>query len=157
MADTENLGGGVAIKLRDLPYYQVAPAGIVQIEYNLEPSTTSIWYDLSYIDCDPNAPPTEPYYCPLIAGGIKLSIPGQGPTPECPQAFCKADGTCEKVYKKHGFWLGEPTARCHVNADIKVETCTERQGPQTFDHKAPKPEGDEPGKPTQPYMIPGPA
>jgi hypothetical protein len=154
MYNTEVMGGGVAVKLRDLPYYQVAPAGLVQIEYHLEPSTSSIWYDLSYIDCNPSAPPTDPYYCPLISGGIRLSIPGQEATHECPQAYCKANGVCDRVYQKHGAWPGEPSARCHVNADIEIETCTDGVGPQTFDHKGPQPDGDEPGKPTQPYTHP---
>ncbi|KAJ4305144.1 hypothetical protein N0V90_000675 [Kalmusia sp. IMI 367209] len=34
-----NGAGGIAIKFRDLPVYTVAPAGILQAEYNLEPAT----------------------------------------------------------------------------------------------------------------------
>lgn len=147
MVNTEGWGAGLALKVRDLPYYQVAPAGIIQVEYYLQPSNEQIWYDLSRIDCSPNADPMDPYFCPLIAGGIKLSIRDQDPTPDCPHAACMADGSCHNVYTKHGTWWGEPSFHCHLNIDIEVETCTEGVGPQTFDHRAPKPEDDKPSEP----------
>ncbi|KAF1351588.1 hypothetical protein EJ07DRAFT_183742 [Lizonia empirigonia] len=48
--NTEAIHGGISLKIRDLPRYQVAPAGIIQVEYNLVPSKNDIWYDLSAID-----------------------------------------------------------------------------------------------------------
>jgi hypothetical protein len=63
MSNTEELGGGVSLKMRDVPYYQVAPAGIIQVEYHLEPSKSAMWYDLSAVDCNINVGPDNPMYC----------------------------------------------------------------------------------------------
>jgi hypothetical protein len=52
MRNTEALGGGLSLKIRDLDHYAVAPAGIIQVEYHLEPSKGFMWYDLSAVDCD---------------------------------------------------------------------------------------------------------
>lgn len=63
MVNTEALGGGISLKIRDLPYYEVAPAGIIQMEYHLEPSGHVLWYDLSVSDCDSEVGPEDPMYC----------------------------------------------------------------------------------------------
>jgi hypothetical protein len=63
MRNTEALGGGLSLKIRDLDHYAVAPAGIVQVEYHLEPSKGFMWYDLSAVDCDLNAGPEDAMYC----------------------------------------------------------------------------------------------
>ncbi|KAJ4310842.1 hypothetical protein N0V94_008246 [Neodidymelliopsis sp. IMI 364377] len=72
MINSEALGGGISLKLRDLPKYEVAPAGILQVEYHLEPSTNSVWYDLSAIGCNLAHGPESPWFCPLIGGGIEV-------------------------------------------------------------------------------------
>ncbi|KAH7380081.1 hypothetical protein BKA66DRAFT_369398, partial [Pyrenochaeta sp. MPI-SDFR-AT-0127] len=130
MVDTELLHGGISLKLRDLPTYQVAPAGIVQVEYNLEPSRNSVWYDLSVIDCDRSVGPNHPLFCPLVGGGIKMYIPS-AKKGYCPPAWCK-DNKCGNTYERHGSWLGEPSFKCNAGVDIFVEMCTERIGPYTF-------------------------
>lgn len=111
----------MALKIRDLPHYEVAPAGIVQVEYNLEPSRDALWYDLSVIDCDHSLGPGDPSFCPLVGGGIKMHIPG-AEEGACPPAWCR-EGKCENTYERHGSWLGEPSFRCHAGVDIHVETC----------------------------------
>ena len=63
MSNTEELGGGVSLKMRDMPYYTVAPAGIIQVEYHLEPNKSAMWYDLSAVDCDKFVGPEHPMYC----------------------------------------------------------------------------------------------
>jgi hypothetical protein len=63
MVDTERLGSGLSLKIRDLPYYAVAPAGIIQVEYHLEGSKGAMWYDLSAVDCDLNVGPENARYC----------------------------------------------------------------------------------------------
>jgi hypothetical protein len=63
MKDTEDLGGGISLKIRDYPYYQVTPAGIIQVEYHLEPSKSAMWYDLSAVDCDHTVGPDHPLFC----------------------------------------------------------------------------------------------
>ena len=147
MYNGETMHGGIAIKLRDIPKYQVAPAGIIQVEYNLEPSQNNLWYDLSAIDCNHNVGNEDPSYCPLIAGGMKVSVQ-KVKYGRCPTAWCGADG-CHNVYKEHGFWQGEPTFRCDADTDIFVELCTERAGPRTFNGHL------EPGHPADPDMEPG--
>ena len=63
MVDTEKAGGGISLKMRDYPYYQVAPAGIIQVEYHYQPSSSAIWYDLSAIDCNHSVGPDSPSHC----------------------------------------------------------------------------------------------
>jgi hypothetical protein len=63
MRNTEALGGGLSLKIRDLDHYAVAPAGIIQVEYHLEPSKGFMWYDLSAVDCDLTAGPENAMYC----------------------------------------------------------------------------------------------
>lgn len=63
MVDTERFGGGLSLKIRDLDYYTPGPAGIIQVEYNLEESKGNMWYDLSAVDCDLHAGPANPKYC----------------------------------------------------------------------------------------------
>jgi hypothetical protein len=142
MVNTQALGGGIALKLRDIPKYEVAPAGILQVEYNLEPSTNSIWYDLSAIDCNHVLGPESPSFCPLIGGGIKVYVPGAHEG-NCPPAWCGAEG-CHSVYTKHGSWKGEPTFRCDAGVDVVVEICTERPGPRTFNRNHKVPKSDDP-------------
>lgn len=130
MVNTEFLNGGMALKIRDYPKYQAAPAGILQIEYNLEPSRNAVWYDLSALDCDHGLGPNHPRFCPLISGGIKMHIPG-AEKGHCPPAWC-SNGKCENVYDRPGSWHGEPTFKCEAGVDIHVETCTEHIGFRTF-------------------------
>jgi hypothetical protein len=132
MINTEVLGGGMALKMRDKPYYQVAPAGIIQVEYNLEPSHNAFWYDLSAVDCVKNVGPENPGYCPLISSGLKLSLPGS----DCPEAGC-ADNICSNTYMDHGSWENEPSFRCNAGADLFVETCTESTGSSPPSNNAP--------------------
>jgi hypothetical protein len=136
MVNTEQFGGGLAIKIRDLPHYRVAPAGIVQVEYNLEPSKNHLWYDLSAIDCDSSVGPENPRFCPLVDGGIKLYAPNQTDAAECPEASC-VDGVCYDAYTAHGSWHNEPTFRCRAGADLLVETCFKSAGRKTVDTIAP--------------------
>ncbi|KAL5114270.1 hypothetical protein ACEQ8H_007839 [Pleosporales sp. CAS-2024a] len=131
MVNTVGWHGGVSLKIRDIPYYRVAPAGIMQVEYNLDPFGGSIWYDLSRINCIATSNYMDPMFCPLISGGIKLTLRGQPPKARCPHAHCNANG-CHNVYDQHGSWLGEPTFACNLNADIVIETCVHGAGLQTF-------------------------
>ena len=130
MVNSETIGGGIALKLRDLPKYQVAPAGIIQVEYNLELSKNNLWYDLSTIDCVHSAGPESPSFCPLFRSGMKIHIESAD-YGMCPPVWCSTDG-CHNTYKKPGFWNGEPTFKCDAGTDIVVEFCTERAGPRTF-------------------------
>jgi hypothetical protein len=130
MVNTEHLGSGMTLKLRDLPEYRVAPAGIVQVEYHFEPSTGSVWYDMSVVDCDQSRGPEQPLYCPLLDGGIKLHVSG-GTRGHCPPAWCNNDG-CRQVYTEHGTWPNEPTFRCNIPMDIVIETCVDGPGHRTF-------------------------
>jgi hypothetical protein len=130
MVNTEPLGSGMTLKLRDLPEYRVAPAGIVQVEYHFEPSTDSVWYDMSVVDCDQSRGPEQPSYCPLLDGGINLHVPGVA-MGHCPPAWCNNDG-CKHVYTEHGTWPNEPTLRCNIPLDIVIETCVDGPGPRTF-------------------------
>ena len=122
MRNTEALGAGIALKIRDVPQYRVAPSGILQAEYHLEPSTARIWYDLSFIDCEPSAGPTDPRFCPLREGGVRMHVPGREDE-GCLPAECGPKGGCKLVYLQHGSWFGEPTLSCGVGVDIHVETC----------------------------------
>ncbi|PSN66813.1 hypothetical protein BS50DRAFT_573610 [Corynespora cassiicola Philippines] len=120
-------GGGISLKIRDVPHYEVAPAGIIQAEYNFEPTKNSIWYDLSTIDCVVSSGPTDPMYCPFIEGGVKMYVEGQD---KCPIAAC-SNTQCTNTYRTHGFWLGEPSFVCDAGQDVILETCTEGHGLQT--------------------------
>ncbi|RMZ71771.1 chitin binding [Pyrenophora seminiperda CCB06] len=134
----------MALKIRDYPSYNVKPAGIIQVEYNVEASKGKLWYDLSAIDCDPEAGPMNPNYCPFLAGGLKLSIPA---SPACTQATCSG-GTCEKTYLTHESFLNEPTMNCGAGADLLLETCTDGPGEQTFGSKGSHPSVDPVSGPT---------
>ena len=133
MVDTKSLNAGIALKVRDLPHYQVTPAGIVQIEYNFQEASDVIWYDLSIIDCDVNAGPAQPAFCPLIGGGVKMHFPGAA-AEQCPSASCSM-GKCSNVYEKHGSWHNEPTFVCKTGVDVHVETCFDNVGPRTFQNE----------------------
>ncbi|KAH7077904.1 hypothetical protein BKA63DRAFT_564457 [Paraphoma chrysanthemicola] len=134
------LGGGSAMKIRDLPRYQVKPAGIIQFEHNVE--TAKIWYDLSVIDCNAAVGPEDPSFCPLIGGGVKMFVHNQGEGEDCQTATCNPDGTCERVYFNHGHWLNEPSLSCRSGADITIEFCRDRVGPRT--KGIPEIDGDPP-------------
>ena len=136
MVKTEHLSGagGISLKIRDVPAYNVKPAGIVQVEYFLSEKNNTLWYDLSLINCDRRVGSDHPLYCPLIAGGLKMHVPGASAA-ECRTASC-ARGRCENVYEHAGVWLGEPTLRCNAGVDVVVETCTESVGPKTFQHES---------------------
>ncbi|KAH7088454.1 hypothetical protein FB567DRAFT_579320 [Paraphoma chrysanthemicola] len=123
------LGGGSAIKVRDLPRYQVKPAGIIQFEHNVQ--TEKLWYDMSVIDCNAAVGPEDPSFCPLIGGGVKMFVHNQGEGEDCQTATCNPDGTCERVYFNHGHWLNEPSLSCRSGADITIEFCKDRVGPRT--------------------------
>lgn len=145
-------GGGISLKLRDLPFYRVAPAGILQVEYNLLAGRNELWYDLSAIDCEAGAGPESSSFCPLVQSGVRVHVEradrGRFVDPaECPSAGCGAQG-CYNTYRQHGTWKGEPTFKCGAGSDIVVELCTERAGPRTFhglvepEERAGKPDGD---------------
>ncbi|KAF7681146.1 hypothetical protein GT037_000122 [Alternaria burnsii] len=142
MRNTEALGGGLSLKIRDLDHYAVAPAGIIQVEYHLEPSKGFMWYDLSAVDCDLNAGPENATYCPLIEGGIKLYVPDaylhtpEGPQGECPTGSCNSTG-CTDAYEREGGYAGEPSWVCKAGADLFLETCIEKAGERTFFGKDP--------------------
>jgi hypothetical protein len=142
MRDTEKLGGGLSLKMRDTPYYSVAPAGIIQVEYHLEPTKSAMWYDLSAVDCNLNVGPEHPMYCrksipcmPLkrintntaftfiafVAGGMKLTVPVTYGN-NCPPAYCRG-GECINTYVRQGGYLGEPSFKCWAGADLWIETC----------------------------------
>ncbi|KAF2871882.1 hypothetical protein BDV95DRAFT_667760 [Massariosphaeria phaeospora] len=122
-------GRGMSLKIRDVPQYEVAPAGILQLEYNFAPQTKSLWYDLSLIDCYINHNPYDPEYCPFVDGGIRLYT--NGPSERCPTASCIGE-ECVNTYQNHGTWIGEPTLRCDSDFEVFFETCTHGSAPQTF-------------------------
>ncbi|KAF2241598.1 hypothetical protein BU26DRAFT_174109 [Trematosphaeria pertusa] len=130
MIDTTGTGGGISLKMRDVPRYAVAPAGILQAEYKFEPATHSIWYDFSAIDCNKAAPPDSPDYCPFSQGGVKMWVPGADPA-FCPVAQCLPGLGCERTYLDHGSWHNEPSFRCDIGHDILFETCTHLAAPKT--------------------------
>ncbi|KAF2633840.1 carbohydrate-binding module family 18 protein, partial [Macroventuria anomochaeta] len=143
MVNGEAIGGGIFLKLRDLPEYQVAPTGNIQVEYNIEPSQNHVSYDLSAIDCDHSVGPENPSFCPLIGSGMKIHVEHANKG-RCPPASCGADGVCHHTYKEHGFWEDEHNFRCDAGTDIVVEFCTEKAGPRTFNGHM------EPGHPAEP-------
>ncbi|KAF2263721.1 hypothetical protein CC78DRAFT_603240 [Lojkania enalia] len=114
--------GAIALKIRDIPHYAVAPAGILQLEYNL--AGRQVWYDLSIIDCDVNAGPTSPLYCPFVHGGVMLRTSDR--TGRCPTAHCEGP-VCSGAYLRPGGWLGEPTFVCPAGNDLLLEVCTGRE------------------------------
>ncbi|KAL1656312.1 hypothetical protein SLS61_000774 [Didymella pomorum] len=77
MVNCEATNGGISVKLRDLPHHEVAPAGIIQVEYNLVPGQNHLWYDLSAIDCDHSVGPEHASFCPLIGSGMKVCDAGK--------------------------------------------------------------------------------
>ncbi|KAI4693450.1 uncharacterized protein J4E88_001822 [Alternaria novae-zelandiae] len=137
MVDTERFGGGLSLKIRDLDYYTPGPAGILQVEYNLEESKGKMWYDLSAVDCDLHAGPANPRYCPLIRGGVKLYINPVPNKKDCPYAYCNEE-KCVNTYLSPGGFANEPSLMCWAGADIFVETCTDGPGVQTFFGKKPQ-------------------
>ncbi|KAF2111690.1 hypothetical protein BDV96DRAFT_634484 [Lophiotrema nucula] len=157
MEDTGNGNGGIALKFRDVPFYEVAPAGILQVEYKF--AAPNFWYDLSRINCDISLGPSDPSYCPFIAGGVQLvsTEPAQG---RCPVAWCT--GThCVSTYETHGFWNGEPTFNCPVGNDIVFDVCTNGDAPVTFgggkgeEWKPPSPPTGPPVGPSVPVPASG--
>ncbi|KAI8937036.1 hypothetical protein NX059_006256 [Plenodomus lindquistii] len=131
LVNTEGAHGGISIKIRDVPQYRIAPAGILQFEYNLHAATSgTLWYDLSVIDCDMAAAPTDPRYCPLVKGGVAMFVPDQEKG-ECESAECDASG-CRNTYMQPGPTIGEPTWSCYAGSNIHLETCTDVDGPVTI-------------------------
>ncbi|KAH9871869.1 hypothetical protein J1614_006127 [Plenodomus biglobosus] len=131
LKSTEGIESGISIKIRDVSEYRVAPAGILQAEYNLHPDTTgTLWYDLSIIDCKRGAEPTSPEFCPLILGGVKMYVPGHEDN-GCRTALCSATG-CKNTYLEPGPKPGDPTLSCHAGVDIHFETCINNNGPVTI-------------------------
>lgn len=143
--ETHPTGSGLVLKMRDLPYYATAPAGIVQVEYNKKPDLT--WYDLSYIDCSKELDYTNPYYCPFAAGGVRMYHNSQSNL--CPTIHCQIPGNCDKTYLRHGSWKGEPSWACAAGTDFFVETCVDGPGAQTVD-----PNGYSHSGPEQPWSPP---
>jgi hypothetical protein len=133
--NTKVLGAGVSLKIRDLPRYEQAPAGILQVEYNLEPSKNTLWYDMSYINCNTMVGPEDPSFCPMLDSGVALDAFQYALGMECPAAKC-SNGVCEGTYMKSGSWHNEPTLSCPVGGDLVLTTCTERSGMHTVDHQA---------------------
>ncbi|KAF2828608.1 hypothetical protein CC86DRAFT_346982 [Ophiobolus disseminans] len=140
MENTELLHGGLVLKIRDVPSYQQAPAGIVQVEYYTAHSNQDLWYDLSAINCDDKAGPENPMYCPLLEGGVSLTVIDAITGAPCQDAYCTKYG-CHDTYMDHGFWEGEPSFKCSLGSNIKVETCTHGQARKTLeDGEEPEPE-----------------
>ncbi|KAF2006954.1 carbohydrate-binding module family 50 protein [Amniculicola lignicola CBS 123094] len=125
-------GGGISLKIRDVPYYAVAPSGVIQAEYAITDHGL-FYYDLSAIDCNKNAGPEAPDYCPLVAGGVTMQTTSTDKV-LCPVATCAGTGwTCgNSTYLNHGTWMGEPSYGCAVGNDIIVETCTQGDGVRTI-------------------------
>jgi hypothetical protein len=129
--------------------------GIGQGEYSFNPVNGKVWYDLSFIDCDPNVGPENPTFCPFIDGQIEMYPFGQG-YETCPKAYCK-DGICYKTYMQHGSWQDEPTHMCETAGEIHIRTCSGgHAGPQTIDDKAPLP-APAPAPISSPAAISSPA
>ncbi|RYN57617.1 hypothetical protein AA0118_g7609 [Alternaria tenuissima] len=146
MRNTEALGGGLSLKIRDLDHYAVAPAGIIQVEYHLEPSKGFMWYDLSAVDCDLNAGPENATYCPLIEGGIELYVPDaylhtpEGPQGICPTGSCNSTG-CTDAYEREGGYAGIEKAgeRTFFGKDPSASLPVHQAIPDPFAQPAPPP------------------
>ena len=95
------------------------------------PSETSMWYDLSYIDCRQSADHTDPFYCPFAQGGIRMYTTTHDAS--CPPIHCQLGGECEKTYLIEGGWTGEPSWHCLYGSNLVVETCTDGPGVQSLD------------------------
>ncbi|KAH9877408.1 hypothetical protein IAQ61_002774 [Plenodomus lingam] len=144
LLNTDGAQGGMSIKVRDVPEYRVAPAGILQAEYNLHSSATgTLWYDLSLVDCDKGAEATSPRFCPLIQGGVKMFVPGHEHK-GCRTASCDHTG-CKNAYLESGPKPGDPTLSCDAGADIHFETCVNSVGPMTILDKPNPNHGSEQG------------
>jgi hypothetical protein len=136
----------VSLKFRDLPYYEVAPAGIYQAEYKVVGDGSVIYYDSSLIDCNQHPDPTLPMYCPLASGGIRMYTSGDEAM--CPVADCQLPGPCMNTYLTRGSWFGEPSFACPIQHDIFVEFCTVNDGQPSIDmYRYP----DSGGRPLEDY------
>lgn len=135
----ERWGAGIAIKFRDVPHYTAKPAGILQLEYAIDHAQNKLWYDASIIDCDLNAGPQSPLYCPFAHGGVNMYIPEKrAPLVACKDARCRLGGTCQKeMYLRPGGWVDEPTLSCGLGVDIVFETCTEMKAERTWENGMP--------------------
>lgn len=122
MLSSNMIGGGIALKLRDVPEYRIAPAGIIEVGYNLSPHKNSLSYGVSAINCDRKAGPEDPSFCPLMRGGIEVNVEALGHA-RCSSASCGADG-CSNTLKE--------SEACNAASDISIGFCTERVGPRTF-------------------------
>jgi len=131
------LGAGVSMKIRDLPHYQVTPAGILQLEYNIDNWARKDWFDVSWIDCNPNVGPENPSYCPFLAGGVLVRVVNERGH-ECLRVECHM-GRCNNDlgYFKPGPFANEPSLDCPAGSDIFVTLGHKGNCPQTVDYKAP--------------------
>jgi hypothetical protein len=158
---------GASLKIRDRPHYVPAPKGIIAVEFNWNTSQSAIWYDLSGIDCNIRADPSDPYWCPFFSGGAKIWLPGADikhfSAPECTTGTdCEASGT----YMKHGFWLDEPTFRVDDTYNTIFEACIYKDSPRTApiagdvlspmdeDYTEEPSDGNDQTPPSDPYQSP---
>ncbi|KAF1959556.1 hypothetical protein CC80DRAFT_501762 [Byssothecium circinans] len=119
---------GTSVKIRDLPHYVHAPAGILQAEYNLDLAAGKTWYDLSLVDCNSRVGPDYPMYCPFLQGGIKMYVEGnqgKGSVAEgCMVAECVTGEDCTNTYLVAGSWKDEPSGSCEAGRDVVLEVCS---------------------------------
>lgn len=121
MLQDNTVGGGIALKIRDVPQYRVAPAGIIEVEYNLKPSSNSLSYGISTTNCNHGTDSEDPSFCPLMGGGMKVHVE-KADQSSCGVAQCGPDG-CDNNF----------TGLCGAQNDLSIEFCTERVGPRTYD------------------------
>jgi hypothetical protein len=134
MIQTNTLGGGISLKYRDVPYYVVAPAGILQAEYFMDLEQRKVFYDSSIIDCIIGVGPENPYYCPFAYGGVNMYILGdRGDNTFCIDSACQLGGDCDNAtYLKPGGFKEEPSLSCSLGVDLVFETCTEESPERTW-------------------------
>ncbi|KAF2650258.1 hypothetical protein K491DRAFT_683136 [Lophiostoma macrostomum CBS 122681] len=134
MLDTST-GGGISLKIRDLPYYSAAH-GILQAEYNVVPDGR-VYYDLSLVNCNKLDDPTDHTFCPFASGGVWMYsdvAESQEHGLDCLPAHCTLfTDRCMATYWSHGAWSGEPTLQCPAGRDYYVETCTDNPGKRSDD------------------------
>lgn len=119
--DMTTTTAGVSFKIRDLPRYRVAPAGVLQVEYNLHRKVKSLYYDFSVINCNLDAGPKDAMHCPLFHSGVDVYPKGNAEG-HCLSSSCRGKD-CERTYKDHGSWPNEPTLHCYGEPDIVVNLC----------------------------------
>lgn len=122
MLQGNTVGGGIALKIRDVPHYRVAPAGIIEVEYYLDPSINSLSYGISTTNCNHGAGSEDPSFCPLVGGGMKVHVEGTDQS-SCGVLSCGTDG-CDNTFTQSGL--------CGAQHDLSIEFCTESVGPRTY-------------------------